>query len=163
MDERRIWFERAFEDTKKIVLQAGRRAVRRYPMLREDLDDLIQDTYLELYRKSDQLRAHPNLAGWLVETLNRKAKNRARKRMRELSRRISMDSPSISFEPDDDLRGAIANELGADALSLLEAHYIGGVPIEALANARGTTAAAIKMRFHRWKKRLQKIIPENFE
>lgn len=41
MDERRSWFERTFEDTKKIVLQAGRRAIRRYPMLREDLDDLI--------------------------------------------------------------------------------------------------------------------------
>lgn len=103
MDERRSWFERTFEDTKKIVLQAGRRAIRRYPMLREDLDDLIQDTYLELYRKSDQLRAHPNLPGWLVETLNRKAKNRARKRMRELNRRISMDYPPASFEPDGDL------------------------------------------------------------
>ena len=106
MDERRSWFERTFEDTKKIVLQAGRRAIRRYPMLREDLDDLIQDTYLELYRKSDQLRAHPNLPGWLVETLNRKAKNRARKRMRELNRRISMDYPPASFEPDGDCKRA---------------------------------------------------------
>ena len=83
--------------------------------------------------------------------------------MRELNRRISMDYPPASFEPDGDLRSAIANELGADALSLLEAHYLGGVPIEALANARGTTAAAIKMRFYRWKKRLQKNFFEKFE
>lgn len=177
MEARRIWFEEVLNDTKKVVVQAGKHAIRNHPLLIDSLDDLVQDTYLELYKNYDRLQTHENITGWLVETMYRKAKDQARRLYRERDRvpvRIDggadfeavqadfRDMPEQSYarrERAEELRGALVREIGEDAYRLLEAHYGEGVPLGDLARKAGITPAALKMRFYRWRKRLRRKEP----
>lgn len=173
MEDRRIWFDRVLNDTKKIVAQAARSELRNHPLLRDDMDDLIQDTYMELYKKYGRLHDHENVPGWLVETVKRKTKDRAKRLYREINKTaVQIDSneafsstfsdhtdiPEDSYiqrEKSKELRSAIEMDIGEDAYRLLEAHYVHKVPLSILAEDNGLTTDALKMRFHRWKKRLR--------
>lgn len=161
-------------ETKKIVVQAGKHSIKKYPVLRDSLDDLIQDTYLELYKNYDKLRKHENITGWLVETMYRKAKDRAKRLYKEVNRTAAQIDPNevlenmhssltdtpehtyIRRENAEELRKALSKDIGDEAYRLLEAYYVDGVPLDSLANHEGITPAALKMRFYRWKRRIQK-------
>ena len=173
LDDRRIWFDRILNDTQKIVAQAAVHELRKHPLLKHEADDLIQDTYMELFKKYPKLRDHENIPGWLVETLKRKTKDRAKKLYRELKRvAVQIDSNEIfaathsdfkdmpedtyvQQETSDALRSAISTDIGEDAFRLLEAHYVHKIPLGSLAADNGLSTDALKMRFYRWKKRLR--------
>lgn len=173
MDDRRIWFDRIMDDTKKMVAQAAIHELRKHPLLQDDLDDLIQDTYMELYNKYGKLHDHDNIPGWLVETLKRKTKDRAKRLYKEINRiAVQIDSseaftstysdykdiPEDSYiqqEKSAALRNAISKDIGEEAYSLLEAHYVHKIPLGTLAKDKGLSTDALKMRFYRWKKRLR--------
>lgn len=174
METRGIWFERILNETKKIVVQAGKHSIKRYPILHDSLDDLIQDTYLELYKNYDKLYKHENITGWLVETMYRKSKDRAKRLYKEANRTASQIDPSevlenmhsdlvdtpehtyIQRENADELRKTLSKDIGSEAYQLLEAYYVDGESLDSLADHEGITPAALKMRFYRWKRRIQK-------
>lgn len=51
------------QSTQKILLQAGKAIVRRNPLLKDHLEDLVQETYLEFLRNYPRLQNHPNIPG----------------------------------------------------------------------------------------------------
>lgn len=174
MEARRIWFEHVFNETKRAVVQAGKHSLRKYPLLQASLDDLIQDTYLELYKNYEKLLNHENITGWLVETMYRKARDRARRLYREMRRTAvppepdqvlermctnETDAPEqvyIRNENAQELHETLSQDIGEEGYRLLKSFYVDDVPLNTLANEAGTTPAALKMRFYRWKRRIQR-------
>ena len=174
METREIWFERILTETKKVVIQAGKHVLKKYPILHDSFDDLIQDTYLELYKNYDKLRKHENITGWLVETMYRKAKGSAKRLYKEANRTSASNVPNevlenMSSDLDDtpertymqqenasELCKALSKVIGNKAYRLLEAYYVDGIPLDSLAKHEGITPSALKMRFFRWKRRVQK-------
>lgn len=168
------------QSTQKILLQAGKAIVRRNPLLKDHLEDLVQETYLEFLRNYPRLQNHPNIPGWLVETLRRKAMDKAKRLCKEYDRSyIPIDEdqtfetfvvdPSetpeeayIHREDAEKLHQTITQELGEEAYSILKEHYVDGVPIAVLADRHGTTADAFKMRLYRWRGKLREKVEKIF-
>lgn len=174
METRERWFELIMNETKRTVVQAAKHSIMIYPILRNSLEDLIQDTYLELYVNYDKLRKHKNITGWLVETMYRKSKDRAKHLYKEALRTAFQIDPNevlenmhsdlvdtpehiyILRETVAELRKTLCEEIGVDAYRLLKAYYVDGESLDSLANREGITPAALKMRLHRWRRRIQK-------
>ena len=174
MEARRKWFEHVLNETKRTVVQAGKYSLKKYPLLQTSLDDLIQDTYLELYKNYEKLLKHENITGWLVETVYRKAKDRAKRLYKEANRTADQVDPNevlermhlnlidtpeqvyIRHENAYELRKTLSQDIGEEGYQLLESYYVEGVPLDTLAHQVGISPSALKMRFHRWKKRIQR-------
>ena len=116
MDDRKIWLDRIMNDTRKLVAQAAIHELRKHPLLQDELDDLIQDTYMELFKKYSKLHDHDNIPGWLVETLKRKTKDRAKRRYKEIKRiAIQIDSSEAFSSTYSDYKGELARVYPAAA------------------------------------------------
>ena len=52
-----------------------------------NVDELLADTYCEMYRHREKLRTHPNLCAWLITTLKYKAYDKLREKLQEYGNR----------------------------------------------------------------------------
>ena len=57
--ERHAWFEGVYADTHRQMSLALLRILRLYPILRDVGNEIMEDTYVELFRNSEKLREHP--------------------------------------------------------------------------------------------------------
>ena len=55
------WFNSIYHNTRKQLFLAMLRIARNHPLLKDNVDELLADTYYELYRSREKLRMHPNL------------------------------------------------------------------------------------------------------
>ena len=67
------WFNSIYHNTRKQLFLAMLRIARHHPLLKDNVDELLADTYCEMYRHREKLRTHPNLCAWLITTLKYKA------------------------------------------------------------------------------------------
>ena len=86
MSDHDQWFERVFQATYADAHLALRRLVARYPLLKNDFDDILESTYVEVSRNREKLQRHENPSAWVVLTLKNKARARFRQKQRELGR-----------------------------------------------------------------------------
>ena len=174
LNERLTWFSQIMNDTRRTTLQAARFELRTHPQLQDELEDVVQEAYLKLYQNYDKIQDYENIAGWLVVTIHNIVRDRDRRLRREahrISARLDGEESILPYiestepSPEDvlmhkenskELRRTIQKEIGADAFHMLMAHYINGVPFDDLAAKSNTTTAAMKMKFHRWRKKLRK-------
>lgn len=165
------WFDKIYKDTSKILALAMIRVIRKYPSLKDCYNEIIQDTYAELYRNCEKLKGHENICAWLVITLKNKAGDKLREKQKEYTRilgwmeieedaffveDISPEQIYIQRETERETRELISKMIGSKGLSILEAHYIEKVPIRILAAQMGISTGALKMQIHRWKKKFAK-------
>lgn len=181
MDEQRKWYRRMLDENFKIVSQAGKHKLLKYPFIRDQLEDLIHDTFIAMNNQYPKLRNHENITGWLVKTIENKIKERATQTHKQLIRiglyiddgngDIAEAWPDPESDPErallekeaiTELCEALKKELGSENYRLFMAHYVHKVPIEKLAYHEGMTPAALKMRLHRMRQRLRKK-RENFQ
>ena len=68
-------------------------------------EDVVQDTFYEALRKADVLMFHPNVGGWLMETLKNKIRNLKKKLARLNKHVISYETQwdEIEFIPTQDV------------------------------------------------------------
>lgn len=93
-NKRQEWFDEVYNETRWQLRNICVMLLCGYPELRSDVDDLIQDTYMQMYKKYDKLLSHENIGGWLVEALKRNARSLVREKAREKKRVIrSIDDP----------------------------------------------------------------------
>lgn len=173
MEQKLKWFRDVSEKTWRTARQAAISELRKHPLLCDDLDDVLQEAYLRLFKSYNKIRDYDNLDGWIATTIRNVVRGYAKKLYREnnmIEFRLDDDSlnppPLVSNEPTPEsevlqkeqsaeLRQALLEGIGEDAFKLLEAYYIKKIPLETLAANHGTTPAALKMKFYRWKKKLR--------
>lgn len=127
---------------------------------REFVEDVVQETFLEAYRKIDNLRSHPNEMGWLYNT----AKN---KRMKLGAKRsefylLSEDSEimeELKSDRDDygeiEIAETIKNSISEKDYEMFRDYYLNGYSSEEVADKYGVDKGGIRMRMSRMKKKLK--------
>lgn len=176
MSDHDQWFERVFQATYADAHLALRRLVARYPLLKNDFDDILESTYVEVSRNREKLQRHENPSAWVVLTLKNKARARFRQKQRELGRldrwatqegRFSLTVDTITpeqifleKEAREAFREDVVRLIGEEGYAILMRHYDQEVPLKELAAQYGMSAGALKMKLHRWKKKIRRGFAE---
>lgn len=126
------------------------------------VEDVVQETFLEAYRKAEVLMEHPNQLGWLYIT--------ARNKMLKLN---SMKKDLCFFEDGEavylenlrkedeqygeiELEEAIKATVGEEEYHMLRDYCLGGYSSEEMAEKYGLESGNLRMRVSRLKKKLRK-------
>lgn len=168
------WFDQVYAETIPDVRRIAYAILKSYPDLKADADDLIQETYLRMYRAREQLYNRPEMIKWLIVTLEHLTSNRLRVRKTYIKHNIvNADRETLlefcSSNPyenvdhafiDEDRKqlNKIAAQLGADKLELLSEYYLDKVPLAELAERENISPDAMKMRISRLRKKCIKIL-----
>lgn len=133
------------------------------------VEDVIQDTFLLLWEKRHKLEKHPNLPGWLVETMRKKLLNAIGKSARRAKQHLpSLDSfppDSVTLEdktfslPEEALldksgREALETLLGKEDAELFRQYFINNVTAKALSQSLNLSPDCIRMRAARLRKKV---------
>jgi RNA polymerase sigma-70 factor (ECF subfamily) len=130
-----------------------------YPLPKEDLDDLVEDTFIVAWRRIDAVPEGEGERPWLIgvaRNVLHNAQRSTRRRRRHESRIMGRGpSPSAEDEAVADLAGRAAmNALGNADREILALHYWDGLDIHEVAavlsisaNAAGTRLSRAKSRF----------------
>jgi RNA polymerase sigma-70 factor, ECF subfamily len=132
---------------------------RLYPLSKEDLDDLVEETLVVLWRRLDDVPTGDGERPWVIGVARHVLHNahRAHRRREKHEARIRPVAPSSSAEDEAvaDLAGREAlDAMGAADRDLLRLHFWDGIDVHGLAivlgvssNAAGTRLSRAKSRF----------------
>lgn len=138
--------------------------------LKQDMEEVAQDTFSLLWAKRERMRHHPNVEGWLYVTaahkffdLLRKAGTRSRAHAGSLNddTKPPLDVPTedAASRVLDDCMADIIDCIGQEGYDLLLQYYDPGVSNEELAARMGISPAALRKRIMRI---LQPLKARNF-
>ena len=127
-----------------------------------DLEDMMNEAYIVMYKKREKLVTHPNITGWLIVALKyiilkrmRKwARNRdaLRRLKNEVERQHQIRKSDLDFDNLEEVEILIAT-LGRENFELLHAYHVEGVPIDELARRCGKSVGATYMKLSRLRRR----------
>lgn len=128
--------------------------------------DIVQETLMVAYEKSQELKKHENILGWLYQTEKNRMSHMLRNSLlyyEELSTLSDTLQTKKNFEDESisaaDLYPEIAKLLEPKDMQMLILHYKEKYTFEELAEDYGTSKASVKMRLQRARKKLR----ENLE
>lgn len=162
------WFERIYDEHYDVLYSIAKRALWARRITHVSVDDVIQDTFLDLYKARKKAINHANIGGWLVVTLlnNIRAAFRRTAKMPISLEAVKERSPGFEAKdtvlwddpmwPDtEEMIQKIRMEIGDAGVELLNRHYVDGVPLTELAQAEGISGDAMKMKLYRLRKRVK--------
>lgn len=170
-----VWLEELYGQYYTMLYKAGMRLCKT-PAQFSGLYDELQEVFVALWRKREQLLHHPNIGGWLVCALRLQLLARAQKGAKEFhSTAFSLDDEnapalraesSMPAEPTEALLyqekiEALESLLGADHAQLFLAYTLEGRSAKELATQYRLTEASVWMRISRMKKKIMEH-PEIF-
>lgn len=159
------WFENAYQQYADFLMRIGRRLLT--DGSEDMLYDAIQDSFLLLWDRREELQSHPNIGGWLVEAVKfRILGSRAKVTRRALRHAYSLDEEDVLpledplvLSPEqsavmqdrlDQLRGL----LGEENAALFIDYTLNGFSAKDLADRYGVSESCVWMRISRMKKKL---------
>lgn len=162
------WYCKVYIETYPIVERAGRRLLAHFCYaLMPDLDDLVQDAYLAMYKKREKLITHENITGWLIVALKFIILKRMRTwaRRRDAVERLKQHAEAVAretarglnFEDQEDVE-ILRATLGEENFELLKAYHMDGVPVEELAARTGRSVGATHTKLSRLRGRCNDIL-----
>lgn len=136
------------------------RYVRRLTNNERILEDVLQETFFEAYKKIDILIEHENYRGWIYKTARFKAIKLNKRVRRTDNRQMELEAADIKeFARQDQydfITYADYNEiLSEQEFNYLCKHYIDGYTYEDLAREEKIKVGACKMRMSRILKKLR--------
>ena len=167
------WLHEIYLAHYKRLHTIGRLFLGREPMHTPAVEDMVQEAFLILWNKKDKLFTHPNIGGWLVETMRALMLNYFKKQKRRNTRlAFSLDEAdreppvaSHAFKaPEDALLQkenleTLKTLLGAENAALFYSYCAENKSAGEVAKAFGLSESCVRMRVMR----LKKIILENKE
>jgi RNA polymerase sigma-70 factor (ECF subfamily) len=132
---------------------------------RHDVEEILQDTFVTLWRSARGIRlVDASALPWLLVTCRNHARNLARKRARDRSVPLPDDFPSSdAADARDRLRWVTEAITQLDPVDqrVCELCLVEGRPYKEVAALLGTSVGAIKQRVARSRARLRKAVVEN--
>ncbi|HJA91627.1 MAG TPA: sigma-70 family RNA polymerase sigma factor [Candidatus Eisenbergiella merdipullorum] len=152
-----------FEELYSSEYDNIKRYVRRMVTDTNGIEDIVQETFFEAYRKITYLRTHPNIPGWLRVT----AKNKIMK-WEEKQRKYSLDFDFVLKNTEsvgkgrtmDDFKiveaySTVRNILSDEELEILRCYYEYGYTSQEMAKRLGITETCFKVRILRMKQKIK--------
>lgn len=128
---------------------------------KEFVYDVLQETFMEAYRKTELLMEHPNTLAWLYTT----AKNKMMKMSSKRKELFFLDDETVNVLDDFgkgevqyseiELSETLKSSLGEREYEMFLDYYINGCTSEEIADKYGVEAGGIRMRMSRLKKKLR--------
>lgn len=126
-----------------------------YSMLGESFisEDIVQDTFLEAWRRFDIIRSHPNRVGWLMRTACYKMRNISRREKRRetipydenLEEAAKEDSGYVERE----LELFLEKTLNEEERTRFRRYFLWGYTVEEMSDLEGVTKNNIRVRICR--------------
>lgn len=127
----------------------------------QDLDDLVQEAFVKIWRGLNRFKGKSSLKTWIFRVVYNLAQDHLRHRMRNKPPLMLIDNTVSSsesmVEAKDVLRVAL-NELSFEHRSVLVLHWIENVPVNELSNILGSPEGTIKSRLHHAKNKLYAVL-----
>lgn len=161
--EYQVWYCETYKATYPILKRAGKRLLAHFCYaLAPDLEDMMSDAYIAMYKKRKKLIVHPNINGWLIVALKYIILKRMRKWARNRDALIKLKNEveiqnqarkaDLDFENAEDVY-ILIQTLGSENYELLRAYHVDGVSIEELARRCGKSVGATYMKISRLRRR----------
>jgi RNA polymerase sigma-70 factor (ECF subfamily) len=140
--------------------------VRHYTRSAVEVEDIVQDTFIKVYRKLATFQRQSSFSTWLYRIAINACKDLLRKKARE-SARVSAEEapdeadPHMPVEDEVALRMDVAqalSELSDDYREAVVMHDIGGVPYEDIAAITDVAIGTVKSRISRGRRQLAKLL-----
>lgn len=153
-------FRELYEDAyKKLYTFLSRKQ-----MNSDNVEDVIQETFLEAYSKIELLADHPNQMGWLYLT----ARNKMLKMMSKEKEICTLDDGPIEFledmrvgtveYKDVEMTETIRNSVSGEEYEMFRDYYVNGYTHTEIAGKYGLSESSVRMRMSRMKKKLKNNI-----
>ncbi len=172
MQDSDLWVENIINDSHDILYATGLRVLKRYGMDTDQLADDLQEVYILLWTKSTALQNHPNITGWLVDTLKKIVHSRLRKESMKAKqiRTMSLDDEMQAHQRKDaeaknqrgqiedkaltwDMEDTLREKLGEESASLLLRYYTRGS--SQLASELNIPEGTLRVKIARLKQKLK--------
>lgn len=156
MQRKEEYFQKLYEDTYDELL---RYVSKLYWYDAAMVEDILQETYLILYRKIKEVMKHENPVGW-VKTTAKFVTYRALDKNHAVKEILSQNQIDIAANPDEllDEYDDIRQFLSEKELLLIRKYYEDGYSLEELSKVYGISKSALKMRIHRVVKKIKRGI-----
>ena len=149
------WFDTIYEENFKILLRTAEHLVRD----RQLAEDMVQTAFLTLLSKHEQLRDHPNIRGWLLQTLRYHIQSELQHA--RYSREVPLNHEQIIAAEDPhepDFLSLLPPQLSNSEKMILYLHIEVGLTHEEIAERMGCSTEASRMRLYRTKRRCKKFL-----
>ena len=143
------------------------RKVRRIIGEREEIDDIVQETFVKIYLNASRFKVveGASFQSWAYKILLNTTFTYYQKLKKEDSAILRVEQKLYESFPDKNIPNVEINDLVARVLSqmpqslgrALKLHYLLGMPQKEIAVLEGVSVSAIKTRVHRAKKEFKKI------
>ena len=137
-----------FEELYRSEYDNIKRYVRRMVTDGNGIEDIVQETFVEAYRKIAYLRTHPNIPGWLRVT----AKNKIMK-WEEKQKKYSLDFDFVLKNTESIGKGRTADDF--KMVDILRCYYEYGYTAQEMAARLGITETCFKVRILRMKQKIK--------
>ena len=128
-----------------------------------DSQDVVQETFLEAYRKADILIDHPNVMGWLYTTVKNKMMKMGSKREEHCLLDEAFNYRGFAEGKGDgykeiELAETIKSAVSEEEYEMLCDYYVNGYSSDEVAEKYGIDKGVIRMRISRMKKKLKENV-----
>lgn len=158
-DRNRI--EKIFEEIYEKYYKLLYFCVGSYITQREDIEDIVMDTFLSFFNNLDSIDLNGNIKNYLVRSAKNKAINLQKKKREVLIENI--EEYSLDFDNDsngNDLMDIIRDSLNDDERDLFLSHVIEDISLRKLSKMRDENINTTKSKYHRIRKKLYEILEE---
>ena len=151
--------EKTFEEIYEKYYKLLYFCVGSYITQREDIEDIVMDTFLSFFNNLDSIDLNGNIKNYLVRSAKNKAINLQKKKREVLIENI--EEYSLDFDNDsngNDLMDIIRDSLNDDERDLYLSHVIEDISLRKLSKMRDENINTTKSKYHRIRKKLYEIL-----
>lgn len=153
-------FEEIYDSYYKLIYFC----IRTYLYQKEDIEDVINDTFLSFYNNLNSIKIGGSIKNYLVRSAKNKALNLQKKKM--IIPLDNIEEYAIecgNTEERDDLFDFVKQNLDEDERDILFTHVIEGTSLRELSKIRNENVNTTKSKYRRIIDKLRKILEENDE
>lgn len=168
MSEEALFFEKLVETCYKDIYKYAVFCLKDS----DSANDIVQDTFVIVYRNIERLKKHENPAGFIFRTAQNLVNNYKKQLYKRLSREISLDGSDMeigdgggSIEREADLNineyeyiTDILEELDEEKQRLYKMYYVDNMPMKEIAERLGIEYTALRMKYVRLRREIKALV-----
>ena len=160
MSSVQMWFYAVYRANFEVLLRAAEHLTRD----RHLAEDMVQTVFLTLLAKHEKLQDHPNIRGWLVQSLKYQIQNELQRAHYSREVPLNYEQEDMAEEPsEEDFFSLLPEELSNSEKMILYLHIEAGLTHEEIGAQIGCSEEASRMRLYRAKQRCKNFLGKSYK